>query len=204
MQSLSRICQALGLSAKAEYYLSVAQQLNLAIDQIFFDPTTNCYATTRAGESLGHYAELTQALVLLCGAVPDSKQDLILEALAGHSPLNLYPITLSHSIFKYEALMLKPQQYARFVFNKIANDFGSMLYQNATTFWETLVGAYDFDRAGSLCHGWSAIPVYFYLRYCVDLKKEGTLLPSALTGIYEPVSQLYLDASRNILEDKWS
>ena len=204
LQSLSRICQALGLSAKAEYYLSVAQQLNLAIDQIFFDPTTNCYATTLAGESLGHYAELTQALVLLCGAVPDSKQDLILEALAGHSPLNLYPITLSHSIFKYEALMLKPQQYARFVFNKIANDFGSMLYQNATTFWETLVGAYDFDRAGSLCHGWSAIPVYFYLRYCVDLKKEGTLLPSALTGIYEPVSQLYLDASRNILEDKWS
>ncbi len=204
LQSLSRICQALGLSDKADYYRSTAGQLNQAIDQIFFDPTTCCYATTLSGDSLGHYAELTQALVLLCGAVPKHRQDHVLEALAGNTDLFLYPITLSHSIFKYEALMTNPQQYARFVFNKIANDFGSMLYHNATTFWETLIGAYDFSCAGSLCHGWSAIPVYFYLRYCVDLKKEGTLLPPALTGIYEPDSQLYLDASRRILEDQWS
>ncbi len=203
LQALSRICQALTLSDKAKYYSDTAQQLNRAIDQIFFDPTTDCYATILAENSLGHFAELTQALVLLCGAVPESKQDAVLSALAGQSTISLYPITLSHSIFKYEALMTKPQQYARFVFNKIADEFGCMLYQNATTFWETLIGAHDFDRAGSLCHGWSAIPVYFYLRYCVDLKNEGTKLIPSLTGIYEPDSILHLDASRRILEDHW-
>ena len=99
--------------------------------------------------------------------------------------------------------MTKPETYARFVFDTIADQFGSMLYKNATTFWETIVGAYDFDRAGSLCHGWSAIPVYFYLRYCVDQKQEGTLLSPTMTGIYEPTSRLYSDASRRITEDQW-
>ena len=28
--------------------------------------------------------------------------------------------------------------------------------------WETEKGAADFDFAGSLCHGWSALPVYYH------------------------------------------
>jgi hypothetical protein len=37
-----------------------------------------------------------------------------------------------------------------------------MLFAGATSFWETGRGGDDFDRAGSLCHGWSALPVYYY------------------------------------------
>ena len=37
-----------------------------------------------------------------------------------------------------------------------------MLDAGATTVWETADGAAAFDNAGSLCHGWSAIPVYYY------------------------------------------
>ena len=36
-----------------------------------------------------------------------------------------------------------------------------MLDAGATTFWETEKGATDFDGAGSLCHGWSALPIYY-------------------------------------------
>lgn len=36
-----------------------------------------------------------------------------------------------------------------------------MLDDGATTFWETELGADDFGGAGSLCHGWSAIPIYY-------------------------------------------
>ena len=32
----------------------------------------------------------------------------------------------------------------------------------ATSVWETEKGEADFNRAGSLCHGWSAMPVYYY------------------------------------------
>lgn len=204
LQSLSRICRQLQLTSEATRYETIAAQLNSNLHRIFFNPALGCYATTLAHDCLGHYAELTQALLLLCGAVPESCRSTVLNALAGTSDVTLYPITLSHSIFKYEALMTEPENYARFVFNTIADQFGSMLYQNATTFWETIVGAYDFDRAGSLCHGWSAVPVYFYLRYCVDLKQEGTLLPPTLTGIYEPSSIQFHDASRKIVEDNWN
>ena len=37
-----------------------------------------------------------------------------------------------------------------------------MLREGATTFWEIIIGADDFADAGSLCHGWSALPVYYY------------------------------------------
>ena len=37
-----------------------------------------------------------------------------------------------------------------------------MLEQGATTFWETEKGAAALEHTGSLCHGWSAMPIYYY------------------------------------------
>jgi hypothetical protein len=39
-----------------------------------------------------------------------------------------------------------------------------MLSAGATTFWETELGEADFENAGSLCHGWSALPIYYFHR----------------------------------------
>ena len=39
-----------------------------------------------------------------------------------------------------------------------------MLDAGATTFWETELGAEDFGGAGSLCHGWSALAVHYFVR----------------------------------------
>jgi hypothetical protein len=90
----------------------------------------------------------------------------------------LIPVTLSHSIFKYDALMKKKETYARFVFRDIARQWGYMLENEATAFWETIEGARDFGNAGSLCHGWSAIPIRFYAEYAVRMD-------ASVTGIYE-------------------
>ena len=78
-----------------------------------------------------------------------------------------------------------------------------MLYKDATTFWETSDGASAFDNAGSLCHAWSAIPAYLYLRYIADSRGEGGALPGTLTGIYEPRLRRFADASRRITDDCW-
>jgi alpha-L-rhamnosidase len=43
-------------------------------------------------------------------------------------------------------------------------------FVSATSFWETIKGADDFDKAGSLCHGWSAIPLYFFYAYLLGVK----------------------------------
>ena len=40
-----------------------------------------------------------------------------------------------------------------------------MLDAGSTTVWETELGAPDFANAGSLCHGWSAMPIYYYSKY---------------------------------------
>ena len=40
-----------------------------------------------------------------------------------------------------------------------------MVFSGATSFWETELGADDFDGAGSLCHGWSAAPLYLLEKY---------------------------------------
>ena len=48
------------------------------------------------------------------------------------------------------------------VMGEIAQRWGRMLFSGASTFWETDKGLHDFDGAGSLCHGWSAVPIYIY------------------------------------------
>lgn len=55
--------------------------------------------------------------------------------------------------------------YRDYVRQEIEAVWGKMLYAGATTFWETDGGASDFDNAGSLCHGWSAVPIYLYGKY---------------------------------------
>ena len=80
------------------------------------------------------------------------------------------PITLSYSIFQFDALMRRPNVYGRWMFERIARDWGYMLRSGATAFWETIRGEEDFDGAGSLCHGWSAVPIYCYFAYGLGLR----------------------------------
>jgi len=104
---------------------------------------------------------------------------------------DFYPATLSYSIFRYDALMKRPETYSRYIFDDIAKSYGYMLCHNATCFWETLRGSDDFVYAASLCHGWSAVPVYLYFRYAAGIvpTKPGVFeqnpMPTELTGIYE-------------------
>ena len=62
--------------------------------------------------------------------------------------------------FVYDAL-LKGQGNEEFVLADIRKNYSYMLEHGATSFWETINGANDFNNAGSLCHGWSAMPVYY-------------------------------------------
>ena len=72
-------------------------------------------------------------------------------------------ITLSMRCFMYDALLKTDRQrYQAFILDDIAVRYGRMLDAGATSFWETELGAADFDGAGSLCHAWSAMPVYYY------------------------------------------
>ena len=67
--------------------------------------------------------------------------------------------------FKYDALLAVDEGYARYILNDIKKIYGAMLRAGATTVWETEKGAEDFNLAGSLCHGWSAMPIYYLHKF---------------------------------------
>jgi hypothetical protein len=66
-------------------------------------------------------------------------------------------------LFKYRALLQTDKAaYAEAILSEVDRNYFHMLCNGATSFWETMKGESDFDRAGSLCHGWSALPVFVY------------------------------------------
>ncbi len=72
-------------------------------------------------------------------------------------------VTLSMATFYYDALLKADKSYEQFIIEDIKKKYKKMLDAGSTTFWETELGWVDFGWAGSLCHGWSALPVYYFL-----------------------------------------
>ena len=189
-QSMGRILSALG--EDDSLYTDAAARLNEACHKAYYNAEEGWYYTKlqpATGERT-HLAQLTQALAVCAGICPADALDKVLENLAYNK--DQLEVTLSHSVFRYDALMLQPEKYGQFVFDHIAGQFGHMLKENATTFWETMEAGRDFGFAGSLCHAWSAIPSYLYFRYAVGLYPdapghmgEKKPLPVSQTGIYE-------------------
>lgn len=179
--------ERLGHPERAAKYRKAMAELNEALHARFYDPEKGLYYSFGNARERWHEAELTQALAVYCGACPEAELDRVLERLVDGS---LVPVTLSHSVFQYDALMKHPERYGRWVFEHVAQVFGRMLYNQATTFWETEKGAWDFSNAGSLCHAWSAVPVYLYYAYALGARAtaDGALLerPKPVdSGLYE-------------------
>ncbi len=153
------ICNVLGKSDRAKYYRDAVSSLNQAINSVFFDEEKGLYKTYDDGES---YSQLANALCVLCGACPQSFIKDVAEKLA-YGFDGWVENTLSMNIYRFDALLVvDKEKYSAFVLQEIDKTYGKMLACGATSFWETEKGAADFDGAGSLCHGWSAIPVYYY------------------------------------------
>lgn len=151
-----RICQMLNEPAGA--YTEAGKKLLEKTHQVFFDESMGAYRT-RPQQTPEH--ELTQALMLCVGGVPEAYKKQVEQTILQEK---LIPASLSTTIFTFEALLENPENRA-YVLEKIEKIWGNMLKAGAQTFWETEAGEQDFDRSGSLCHGWSAVPVYIFGRY---------------------------------------
>ena len=105
-------------------------------------------------------SELVQSLAILADAVPPVARTALAEKLS--RPSDWTETTLSQSLHKYAALRKVGGEYARRAMESMDRTWSAMLDAGATSFWEMKEGWPAFAGAGSLCHGWSAIPVYFY------------------------------------------
>ena len=81
----------------------------------------------------------------------------------------LLPVTFSAMPYYLRAWM-KTSPAARLAMEKCVRDsYDAMVLKGASTFWETDDGGDAFDYAGSLCHAWSSLPVYYCHRYILGV-----------------------------------
>lgn len=157
LQSLVKICKLLGKDSRE--YEEETERLQTKINEAFYDAEKGLY---KIAATSAEYAELCNAYAVLTGTATGERAEKICEMLADKKS-GLVECTLSMLPFKYDALIKQnKEKYAAYVLNDIDEKYGYMLSEGATSFWETMKGWRDFDNAGSLCHGWAALPVYYY------------------------------------------
>ncbi len=169
LAAMAKICDALGRPAEAAGYRREADGLNAAIARAFYNAETKLFESY-GDEHRGHYSVLTQSLAMLCGAARGLDTSVMVRVMATNGrekdiegALDVIPNTLSMNAFRFDALLsLDKGKYAPVILDELDRDYLYMLREGATAFWETIVGAADFGDAGSLCHGWSALPIYYY------------------------------------------
>ncbi len=164
LSHMSHMARVLGKDADADGYARMHRELNAAIAAVFYRPARGLFASY-TDDAEGRYHVLTNSLCLLCGAAEGLDKRRLLQILAanGEGEEDVVPDTLSMTCFRYDALLGEDAaRYREGILSEIDRVYSAMLQAGATSFWETARGEADFDGAGSLCHGWSALPVYYY------------------------------------------
>ena len=125
-----------------------------AIDKTFYDKEKNLYYLSTTKQKL--YSQLGNAFAVLIGLGNKGVINAIKE------DKTLIQATLSMLGFIYDALLVNDKENGQFVLEDIRQKYAIMLNKGATSWWETLGGVTETDKACSLCHGWSSIPIYYY------------------------------------------
>lgn len=121
------------------------------IQKTFYQTERGLYKLSTEGV---HYSQLGNAFAILIGLGAENLAERIVR------DESLISVTLSMNTFYYDALLQFGDIYKNFIIDDMKRKYGYMLEQGATTFWEKESVVKD-RGAGSRCHGWSAIPVYY-------------------------------------------
>ena len=127
------------------------EKIKAAIKNCFYNGETYKLSTTTE-----KYSQLGNALAILIGLGDERLAEKII------SDKKMIRATLSVRTFLYDTLLSFGDKYKGYILDDIKKNYKKMLDAGATSFWETEKGADDFDGAGSLCHGWSAVPILYF------------------------------------------
>ncbi len=155
LENMAVISEKLGIGNN---YRDLAAELNHHIIKNFWDKDKGiCYNYSDRTS----YSQLGNAVAILCGAVTDAKAEALCTKLLTDPKMT--QISLSMRCFLYDALLKTDKdKYTVVILENIEKIYAPMLEAGSTTVWETELGQQDFSGAGSLCHGWSAMPIYYY------------------------------------------
>lgn len=155
LQNMAVIAKKLGIK---NAYQAQAELLNIRIKESFWDKEKGiCY---NYADRMS-YSQLGNSVAILCGAATGKEAESLCDKMLHDG--NMTQISLSMRCFFYDALlMVNHEKYAPIVLIDIERIYHPMLESGSTTVWETELGESDFSGAGSLCHGWSAMPIYYF------------------------------------------
>ena len=138
--------------------VKIKERLNSAIHNAFYVPERGLYET-RSGTR--HFSKLANSVCILAGVTDRDSASRIADMLL--SDTDIVDASLSMRGFFYDALIeTDKDKYKGYILDEIDKTYTPMLEFGNGTVWETVLGESDFDNAGSLCHGWSAIPINYY------------------------------------------
>ncbi len=155
LQNMAVIAEHLGIDND---YQKQAARLNINIKDSFWEDEKGIFYNYADRIS---YSQLGNCVAILCGAVTGADAETLCEKLLNDRQMT--QISLSMRCFLYDALLkVNKEKYAPVILGDIEKIYTPMLNAESTTVWETELGESDFSGAGSLCHGWSAMPIYYY------------------------------------------
>ncbi len=141
--------------------------LRHAINKVFWNGKKQSMSSFVAAGEYSGFHQLVQCLALSEKVLDYEREKQLLGKVS--SP-DLEGMTLSSMLYMVKALMNRDAESRKFISSVIYDNWGKMVLSGSSTCWETIKGEADFDGAGSLCHGWSALPVYYYHAYVLGIR----------------------------------
>lgn len=154
LQNMATIADAIGVPNE---YRAMAEKINGVIHTTFFDEKRGCY--TDSAMETKSYSQLGNSLAILCGACTGELAEAVCERMLTDE--GIVRTSLSMRCFLYDALLkVDTKHYGDWILADIEHVYQPMLDEGVGTVWETETAITEFGE--SLCHGWSAIPIYYY------------------------------------------
>lgn len=152
LKSFKYLSEKIGEEFKAD---SLIAELTARLKQSFYRAESGLFAMTFGGNE---FTELGNSLAVLSELTDTAQAEKIAEALVSGK---LEECTLSMKCFKYDALLKISPRFREHIVKEICDTYAPMLNGGTGTVWEVKEGASAFGNAGSLCHGWSAVPILY-------------------------------------------
>ena len=154
-----------------EPYRSLQENLNKKMAELLYDKEAKLFRVAIGpGVDIKPYSAMANTSAYMCGAakyVEDtSRMEAVIRDNTSDVPgIEIIPTTFYNSFVRMDMLLqIDEEKYRDTVLEQIDNLCFKMMREGATTFWETELGHKDFDYAGSLCHGWGAMPIIYFER----------------------------------------
>ena len=173
--AMDQLSQALGKDGKR--FRKRRDDLVRNIDAYYWDEERGAYLDSFSS-GLRHVTRQTNIFAILFHVASPARRERIIQNVIDNE--NIPPITTPYFNF-FELDVLAEAGRLDKVMEKLRTYWGGMLERGAVTFWEefdpTISGPAQYDMYGdkfgkSLCHAWSASPIYLLSKYFVGLRQS--------------------------------